>query len=614
MRLPIHPALGLLVLSLTTASVTSQDEPFELPDTIVVTASRTPVTYTEVSRTITVLGPEEIAAAPAGTILDLLAYVPGLEVRRLGTNGVRADIGIRGGTFEQALILIDGTKITDPQTGHHNLDLPFDLGQVERIEIVRGSGSKLYGPNAMSGVVNIITRRPAGHRLLLESVIGEHRLSEERLSATATTGRIGHRVSIARRGTSGFRDNTESDLVNLSYRASLRTNRGPINASVSYADREFGAHRLYSDTYPDEWESTSTLFASATARLLIAGGIISPKLFWRRHEDDFVLDRHRPDWVRNQHTCNQYGLELQTTIESPWGELVLGCEIAKDEMESRGLGDHRRSRGGLFAEQRFTLTERFTVVPGLSTYWHKDYGWTGWPGLDIGYQPAEGTKLYLTANRSYRVPNFTELFYQSPANRGNPELRPEEAASYELGIRLTRAQIEMSASLFVRRGTDLIDWAPSPEDPTVWQVQNVFRVTTSGLEAGVSVDRPLTSPALTLQQFGIHYSYLDSKHHDGLYESKHLLGHSRHQLTFHLDCLWFEKLRLSSVARYARRLLGGEYLVVDTRLNCRCGRASIFAEVSNLFSEEYSEIRDIPMPGRWLKAGISLDLLSPENR
>jgi iron complex outermembrane receptor protein len=526
----VSTCLTLTALVFSPQSVWSSEEPVELPDTIVVTANRTPSTYSELSRSVTVIGPEEIELAPTRNLIDLLVYIPGVELRRQSTNAVRSDIGLRGGTFQQALVLIDGVKVTDPQTGHHNLDLPFDLSEVERIEIVRGSGSKLYGPNAMAGVVNVITRRPTDRRLAFESVLGDHGLAEQRLSVSTVTGPVGHRIGLERRLSSGFMNNTEFDLSSFSYRSSLQTGSGSVDLTAGYTEREFGAYRLYSDAYPNEWEATSTLFADVTSRTVIGSTILTPRVFWRRHKDDFVLDRNRPDWSRNQNTTDRYGVELQTTHSNRVGELVLGGELAQFEIESSNLANESRARGGIFAEQRLTFGNRLSVVPGLSLYWHEDDGWKGWPGLDVGYQISSPARLYATINRSYRVPDMTELYYLSAANRGDPDLKPERATSYEVGWRFSTPEIETSLALFARHGSDLIDWALMDPTSAVWQVLNVIEVTTRGIESGVDWRQPYVSSVLECTRLGAHYSYLDSQHAGQAYDYKYLMTHPRHQI------------------------------------------------------------------------------------
>jgi iron complex outermembrane receptor protein len=599
--------LSLIAGLLVTPTVWSQNEPVELADTIIVSAQRTPTTYTELSRTVTVIGPDQIASAPTRSIIDLLSYALGVEVRRMGNNGVRADIAIRGGTFEQTLVLVDGVKVTDPQTGHHNLDLPFDLADVERIEIVRGSGSKLYGPNAMSGVINIITKRPVGTSVRVESVNGDHNLSENRLSATATTGPVGHRITAARRTCSGYINNTEFDQTNFGYSSTIETGPGPVNLSVAYAEREFGAYKLYSDKYADEWEATSTLFATATGRLLVGKSLLSPKLYWRQHKDDFVLFRDNPELSRNKHTSKSFGLELQATIPTPLGETVVGGELGADDITSGKLGDHYRSRIGIFAEQRISVTERFSIVPGLSINRHNEHGWNAWPGIDLGYTLSDRARIYLTLNRSYRVPTYTELFYEDPGNRGDPLLQPEDVTSLELGNRFTGEQISFGGSVFAQRGTDQIDWARLPGG-SVWQIQNLARVTTSGVELQFGLNSILKRTGLEIQHVGLQYAYLDSDRSSNDFEYKYLLEHLRHQLTFTLDLNWFDRVSQYSTVRYARRMTGGEHTVVDSKLSFAHQYGSIFAEVSNMFNEAYSEIRSIPMPGRWLRVGLTFDL------
>ena len=109
---------------------------------------------------VSVIPREEIEYAPVTSIQELLEYVAGVDVRQRGAEGVQADISIRGGTFDQTLILLNGVNITDPQTGHHNLNLPVSINQIERIEILEGPAARVYGPNAFSGAINIVTRQP----------------------------------------------------------------------------------------------------------------------------------------------------------------------------------------------------------------------------------------------------------------------------------------------------------------------------------------------------------------------------------------------------------------------------------------------------------------------
>jgi vitamin B12 transporter len=113
--------------------------------------------YSDLSRVVTVIKKDEIAGLPVQSLQDLLEYVMSVDLRQRGPNGVQADISIRGGTFDQIMILLNGINYTDPHTGHHNLNIPVDLESIDRIEILEGPGSRVLGPNAFSGAINIIT-------------------------------------------------------------------------------------------------------------------------------------------------------------------------------------------------------------------------------------------------------------------------------------------------------------------------------------------------------------------------------------------------------------------------------------------------------------------------
>ena len=126
-------------------------------DEVVVSAQRASVTYSQMARVVTIMDKEAIESAPVQSLQDLLEYVLNVDVRQRGNHGVQADVSIRGGSFDQTMILLDGVNITDPQTGHLSLNLPVDIESIERVEVLQGPGARVYGPNAFSGAINFIT-------------------------------------------------------------------------------------------------------------------------------------------------------------------------------------------------------------------------------------------------------------------------------------------------------------------------------------------------------------------------------------------------------------------------------------------------------------------------
>ncbi|HMA87091.1 MAG TPA: TonB-dependent receptor plug domain-containing protein, partial [Desulfosalsimonadaceae bacterium] len=143
-------------------------------DPVVVTGSHAPARLSEYGVSVSVITREDIAVLPADNFTDVLEHVNGVDVRQRGAGGVQTDIGIRGASFEQTLIMVDGVAISDPQTGHHNMNLPVTLSDIERIEVVKGPAARIYGPNAMGGVINIITRDVKENAIGGRAAYGEH--------------------------------------------------------------------------------------------------------------------------------------------------------------------------------------------------------------------------------------------------------------------------------------------------------------------------------------------------------------------------------------------------------------------------------------------------------
>jgi iron complex outermembrane receptor protein len=599
--------LCLIPISVFVTSIQGEErEIYKLDKEVVVTASRKPLEIGQSARSVVVLDRNAIIKAPVRSVEELLLIGTGVDIRQRGPSGVQADISIRGGSFQQAQILVDGMKVNDPQTGHHNLDLPVTLDDISRVEVLKGPGSKLYGPNAMAGVVNIITESSPANQVRFKAAGGDFGLFERSLAISYNHGVISHRLNLGRRNSTGYRDNTEFDIGNISYRSDVRTGSGYVSFLGGYGEKRFGAHRFYSDAFPDQFESTETMFLSVRSDQKIGRASVVPRLFWRRHTDDFILDRNRPDWYRNQHTADQYGAEFQTGLEAAGGNMIVGAELAGEELESSNLGDRWRTRGGIFFEHQLNAISNFTFIPGFSVYNHSDWGWEFWPGVDLGYRPVPALKIHLTAGKSYRIPTFTELYYQSPANMGNPDLRPEESWEYEIGAGLRGRGQTADLSVFIRQGTDLIDWVK--EDTAVqWQAENISENTVFGIEVKYEISFDSDGNRLPVGNAGIKYTYLNVEHSSGPYQSKYLLDHLQHQLIFNIGKDW-QAWHYGFNLRYSQRYQGDDYFVADIKGSRKVGKLEIFADVTNLFNTSYSEIGTIPMPGRWFRVGLSYEL------
>ena len=335
----------------------------QVMDEMIVTGSRIPHLKSQTGISITVLGREEIQAIPARTVSELLDAVGGVDVRSRGAKGIQSDVSIRGSSFEQVLVLIDGINLSDAQTGHHNMDLVVNIADIERIEILKGPGARIYGQNAMAGVINIITRSFDYPGATGGLSIGSHDYYKIQGSASGKTGQLANRFSASRAATDGDMPDHPTDFqVNtLTYKGEISTASHFLEMGLGLIDKEFGAYKFYSDTYPNQREKTQTVVAHANDTFSLAHVDILAGLFWRQHKDEFNI-RIGDSWYTNEHTGNSAGCQIHSRFRSQLGTSVIGGEFNVEDLESSNLGDHDRKRSGIFLSMKWRL-------PGAST-WH----------------------------------------------------------------------------------------------------------------------------------------------------------------------------------------------------------------------------------------------------
>ncbi len=580
---------------------------YEFP-TVTVTAARFPVGREELARSITVLDREQIARAPAASVAELLEYVAGLEVRQRGPCGVQADLGLRGGSFEQVLVVLDGVKVSDPQTGHHDLDLPVTLEDIERIEILRGPGASRFGPDALDGVVHIITRRgPAGGPVVCVEG-GENRQRRFGVSLgwnDRRTGMNGVRLSLEDGASDGWRHNTDYRTRTLNGAAHFTFGRIRLDLFQGFLDKRFGANQFYSASFPEQWEHVRTSLSSAT--LCRSGDRVEleTRLWWRRGWDEFLLVRTDPDFYRNRHTSDAAGLEAEVRWTGRLGQTAVGAETGLERIHSSSLGDHTRPRLGVFTEHRTRLGERFDLGVGVFACRYPEWGWEVWPGGDISLRLAGGLHLFSSVGRSFRVPSFTDLYYADPVNEGDPGLRPERAWAVESGARMGGRGIELELALFRRSGRDVIDWIRT-ESTDPWRARNIAQVTSRGLETGLTWLPALSGGADFLRRVRVGYTRLYLDHTTSGFTSRYVFDHLAHQAVLDLSHDAPLGIEADWRIRFEERVGERGRTIADLRIARRFGTAEVFLAVSNLFNTAYRDLDIVPLPRRWIRAGIRL--------
>ena len=526
---------------------------------------------------------EEILDLPVHSIQDVLAIIPGIALARRGAPGVQGDLNIRGSSFEQAVVMVNGIRVNNPQSGHHHLDLFVPLEAIDHIEVLFGPGSAGYGPDAFGGAVNIVTGPPP---LQAKVGLGQHHLSA---AAAAWSSEEGWWLAAERMVHTGFEENTELDLNRAAAGYSWLDQRGSGSLMVSAGRKKFGANSFYSTRFPDEREATSGRLLTLGGQFSFESGLLRYAFRADEHHDDFILDRFNPGWYHNRHRTR--GLQGDFSYSSrhrSWSWLV-GVEGAFDEIRSNSLGDHDRSRFGVFGEIGKKLCAWHLGMQLRGDYqepWGFHQRLAGGASRDVG----NGTRLRFQAATSFRAPSFTDLYYESPSTLGDPRLRPEKGRSFEVGLEHRL----LSLSLFQRRADPIIDYVL--QDDGVWRASNEGSLETRGLEAALFLPRTGRFAAQRLSA-----SYLDSRVSVDPTLSRYALAHPK------LEAAWTGKLRLPGkfrsgwALRWRKPQEGGSWWTLDLRLERSLGAQFRLAlEASNCFDRKIRELHGVPLPGRWI--------------
>ncbi len=576
-------------------------------DSIIVTANRVPTIFSEVGRSLNVITSQEIAQLPVNNLHDLLEYNSGLDIKQRGPQGVQADVSIRGGSFEQTLILIDGIKLSDPQTGHHNMNLPISFSQIERIEILKGQGSRSYGANAFSGVINIIPKQNAINNLQLYLSGGENNYFNLGINGSLKSGNTNHQMSIEKSKSNGYRTNTEFDNHIFSINNSFNFSSTVVKTILGYTKKDFGANSYYTTRFPNQAEKTKTYLAALSAEIELDDLNIMPKIYWRKNNDEFVLNKFDHSFYKNNHETNVYGGEIQISTDI-LGELTsFGVEYSQDQIASNNLGEHKRQTNGFFIEQKISASKNLNFSLGGFAYYYPQINWKFWPGIDAAYNFSENLKIFANYGRAFRIPTYTELYYSDPITLGNSNLIPEESDNYELGLNYNYGIVNFKTSYFIKDGKNLIDYVLDNSDE-IWKAKNFTKINTNGFELGLLINLRNISNDI-FQRLTFDYTYLNSDKADLDLNSRYVLEHLKHDLSIKLFHSLPFAITQSWTINYEDRVTLGDHFTIDTKLNRNFSLFNIFITATNLLNKSYEEIPGVPLPGRWIIGGLKLNIL-----
>jgi len=587
-------------------------------------------------RVLTVVDKAQIARMPVQSIDQLLDYVAGLDIRQRGTDGTQADISVRGGSFDQVLVLLNGVNITDPQTGHFNLDIPLNLSDVSRVEILEGSSARVLGPNAFSGAINIVTENVEKHALNAELVAGSFNYYSQSVTGSLGTDRFHTFASISHKSSSGYSTNTGFDLSSAFIQSAYNTlNAGKFDLQLATQLKELGASGFYSLAFPNQYENSKTFLAALNWTLAKGKFEYTAQAYWREHHDRFELDFKKPaGW--NYHLTDVTGGKAAVAYRTQLGKTTLGVDLRNEHifsnvlgtpidsmrapMETNGFFTHAANRllSTGYIDQTLNLNRWYFSLGAASTYTNS-FGLNTFGGLDIAYSLNDEVRVFADANSAVRLPTFTDLYYVGPQHTANPDLKPENSQTIEIGTKIVKPDWKLDVAGYYRMGQNIIDWVKLT--PTAnWVSENLTNV--NALGADVSFEYIFHQSFLS--KIGINYSYLQSDKSANNFISKYALDYLKHKVVLIIDHAVLNNLAASWHVGYydrtgnydANKVYGAPsviknftpYFMLDGRLSWTQKKFDVFADLNNILNTTYADYGGLTQPGVNVNIGVRLKL------
>ncbi|HKH70347.1 MAG TPA: TonB-dependent receptor [Vicinamibacterales bacterium] len=565
------------------------------------TGAARPVELGSVSRTMTILTREQIERLPVQSVADLLRLAASVDVRMRGVHGAQSDFAVRGANFGQVLVLVDGVRLNDAQSGHHNGDIPVPLDAVERIEVLYGPGSSLLGADAFGGTINVITRRAVESPSLVVQG-GSFGIASGRGQAGFQRGAVRESLAVSADRSSGF-------MYDRDYRTTIIRSRTALgaatNISIAYLGKEFGANNFYGGNAPSREWTNQTLVAADHRFADVGGWSTVASASYRTHGDRFLFNQLQPQLSDNRHRTHAglAGFSGARRVGDV-GTLTAGIESGGDWIRSTNLGDHSTARVSGFGEWRQEIGTRTQVDGTLRVDRYSEFG-TSWnPSGGIGWWAFSMLRLRASAGRAFRVPTFTERYYSDPANLAREEVGPETAWAGEGGadLLITGGWI-VQATIFARADGDVIDWL-RPTTADRWRTYNIRDVDTRGVELGVR--KTFTGGPMILAE----YTALDVDAAAVNQLSKYVLDYAPHSFIAAAAIPLPARFSVAPRVEYRRRSRTTgmfDYVLLDARIGKRLNqRFELYVDGSNLLDEKYQEIAGVAMPGATVAVSLAI--------
>jgi outer membrane cobalamin receptor len=615
-HMKIHPhiclpllACGLSVAQQSTSPTPPPNKPTVIAQSISVTTTLEPLPLAESDRSVNLISPRDQPLV-SNSVVDLLRHDSSLNLQARAANGVQADLSLRGTTFEQSLILLNGLRINDPETGHLNLDIPIPLDAVTRIDILHGSGSTFYGSDAIGGAVNLLTQPPPpGLTVIGSAGGGSYSSIEQHLRASYTQGPIATQLTGSRDTSDGFIPDRNYSSNALASETWLTLKPGTTDILLATSDRPYGANLFYGPY--DSWERTKGWFASIQQQL---GQRTAGSYGYRRHTDLFVLFADQPQIYENNHITTSYEAALRRADTlTPNTTLSYGLEADGDSIHSNSLGQHARNQGAGYANLSLRALGRFSLSLGARDEVLSSNGNVFSPSAAAAYTLTHTVRLRASAGHGFRLPTYVDLYYSDPTTIGNPNLKPESSWSYEAGLDWTptNGRLTLTATGFRLQQKDTIDYSklalatPALTFAEPYQAVNIQNLNITGAET------TLRLRLTTTQNLQFSYTAAHAASPPPNLISEYAYNYAAQNAIFAWNGILPGKIgnqiNAHTQVNVIQRTQHTAYPLWDVALSRNTGHLRPYLRLLNLSNTGYQEIPQVPLQGRTIIAGTEFN-------
>ena len=598
-------------LFLPAANVSAADETIQIKE-VVVTATRTEKEQKDVTQSVTVITAEDIKKSGATTAAEVIERTSGVELNDYGTRGSLNNISIRGASYQQVLVLLDGRRMNSASAGGFDMsNLPVLIDEIERIEIVRGPSSALYGADAVGGVVNIITKKAVAADTTVKGEAGSHGYQSIAVANANKLDKFSYALSAGKEKSDGFRTNSALDKTLAGAKFGYEfTQDSSLEMSADYLEKQIGVPG--SDQFPSplaqEWDRNAG--ASLTYRTKFSKEL-DLRLNAYENRDRIIYKDPNPDFPQDsKHVSTTTGAEAQTNwLVNSWNQLSLGVEAKEDHLASSSAGDHTASLWAAYLQDEISIGEPLIVVIGGRNDSHSVYGDKFSPRASARYLIAgSGTIIRASAGEAFRAPTLNDLFWSFDGfEQGNPNLRPETSKEYEGGIEQPFGKgNSVKFTAFERKVTDLIQWLPDAN--FIYSPVNIGKARITGYEAEAKL---VPVEQLT---WAVNYTYMDPVDETTGEKIYYVIPQS--QIKSYVNVFLFSVMNLYIEGRIVRNYVkpgesSWQYEVADAKVTMPVSlgqhvKADVFIGVKNIFDRKYSTVKGYPMPRAEGSGGIAL--------